>query len=41
LEYSLAIRQTRREAQRKVLFEHAAKLYKVETPDVEPPVPVG
>ncbi|MAE94894.1 MAG: amidohydrolase [Deltaproteobacteria bacterium] len=30
-----------REAQRKVLFENAAKLYKVETPDVPPPVPVG
>ncbi len=30
-----------REAQRKVLFENAAKLYKVDAPDVEPPVPVG
>ena len=29
------------EAQNKVLFENAAKLYKVETPDVAPPVPVG
>ncbi len=30
-----------REAQRKILFENAAKLYKVEAPDVAPPVPVG
>jgi predicted TIM-barrel fold metal-dependent hydrolase len=29
------------EARRKVLFENAAKLYKVEAPDVAPPVPVG
>ncbi|MBW2269325.1 MAG: amidohydrolase family protein [Deltaproteobacteria bacterium] len=29
------------EARRKVLFENAAKLYKVEPPDVAPPVPVG
>jgi predicted TIM-barrel fold metal-dependent hydrolase len=29
------------EARRKVLFENAAKLYKVEPPDVPPPVPVG
>ena len=29
------------EAQRKVLFENAAKLYQIEAPDVAPPVPVG
>jgi len=29
------------EAQRKVLFENAAKLYKIEAPDIAPPVPVG
>ena len=29
------------EAQRKVLFENAAKLYGIEEPDVAPPVPVG
>ena len=29
------------EAQRKVLFENAAKLYKIEAPDVAPPVPSG
>jgi predicted TIM-barrel fold metal-dependent hydrolase len=29
------------EVRRKVLFENAAKLYKVESPDVAPPVPVG
>ena len=29
------------EAQRKVLFENAAKLYQMEAPDVAPPVPVG
>lgn len=29
------------EAQRKVLFENAAKLYKVDPPDVAPPIPVG
>ncbi len=29
------------EAQHKVLFENAAKLYKVAKPDVAPPVPVG
>jgi predicted TIM-barrel fold metal-dependent hydrolase len=29
------------EARHKVLFENAAKLYKVEAPDVPPPVPVG
>ncbi len=28
------------EARRKVLFKNAAKLYKVEAPDVAPPVPV-
>jgi predicted TIM-barrel fold metal-dependent hydrolase len=30
-----------RESQRKVLFENAAKLYGVETPDVPAPIPVG
>ncbi len=29
------------EARRKVLFENAARLYKVEPPDIAPPVPVG
>ena len=29
------------EARRKVLFENAAKLYKIDAPDVPPPVPVG
>ncbi|MFP6623467.1 MAG: amidohydrolase family protein [Myxococcota bacterium] len=29
------------EAQRKVLFENAAKLYQIDAPDVAPPVPVG
>jgi predicted TIM-barrel fold metal-dependent hydrolase len=29
------------EARRKVLFENAAKLYKIEPPDVAPPVPTG
>ncbi|HJO23690.1 MAG: amidohydrolase family protein [Myxococcota bacterium] len=29
------------QARRKVLFENAAKLYKVDAPDVAPPVPVG
>jgi len=29
------------EVRRKVLFENAAKLYKVDAPDVAPPVPVG
>ena len=29
------------EAQRKVLFENAAKLYQIAAPDVAPPVPVG
>jgi predicted TIM-barrel fold metal-dependent hydrolase len=28
-------------ARRKVLFENAAKLYKIDAPDVPPPVPVG
>jgi predicted TIM-barrel fold metal-dependent hydrolase len=36
-----ALRDATPEAQRKVLFENAAKLYKVETPDVAAPVPVG
>jgi predicted TIM-barrel fold metal-dependent hydrolase len=29
------------EARRKVLFENAAKLYKLDPPDVAPPIPVG
>jgi predicted TIM-barrel fold metal-dependent hydrolase len=29
------------EARHKVLFENAANLYKIEVPDVPPPVPVG
>jgi predicted TIM-barrel fold metal-dependent hydrolase len=29
------------EEQRKVLFENAAKLYKIEAPDIAPPVPSG
>jgi predicted TIM-barrel fold metal-dependent hydrolase len=30
-----------RATQRKILFENSARLYKVETPDVPPPTPVG
>ena len=29
------------EVRHKVLWENAAKLYKIDTPDVPPPVPVG
>jgi predicted TIM-barrel fold metal-dependent hydrolase len=36
-----ALGSASRETQRKVLFENAAKLYKVDAPDVAPPVPVG
>ena len=36
-----ALGETKPEARHKVLFENAAKLYKVEAPDVPPPVPVG
>jgi predicted TIM-barrel fold metal-dependent hydrolase len=36
-----ALESAPEDARRKVLFENAAKLYKVDAPDVAPPVPVG
>jgi len=36
-----ALGKESRETQKKILFENAAKLYKVDAPDVPPPVPVG